>query len=1685
MTILSSGELELLRGNLHTSSTYISVEQPETIWSAIVGINPDRFSDVIDFNTGVGNVSLIREGCEVWIGQGVNSKNVGTLRLREFNSGDGITGNIKVSSNNYEIETGDIISIKLSFRLRPKFPRIAGTALNPDFRKDFDIPYTNQHVNVHPVVIAGGNRAMWLDDAIINPHLENSYPMAIGATLTFYNAIPLYTSGSAPTVILDNNTGIGTIQFNSTGQYWIEFSVTDSNGTIQRSYRFYRIHDVSDMPLVDVGITTITGSFSAGGYSCSIKPYDDATLSDIDDETIVIIWEDATYGGVDGSITLIPDNSNTLISGYFRNESIERGLEDGTGSVSFEVHTLQQVMSNHYMFSMSLAAVQGTPSQWYEYHNLLTVLRGVHSFWKWQSTVLEISDVIGLNSDSDLLRPYTDLAAGTLYSIPNGLMQNTGIRYKVICDHSGAIHTTPDLQLLTNDERAILTEVFELEMSDSSSVETIIRKPPNRTAMVKTSGFSWDGSFKSNGCPAGSNNCPDSQPYCSTSGLFPDDDGKSITNFDRQTVRSQTHTNQIAGRKFGAINNLYPELRIKTHGNYFGVFDPAFPYFYTKIYQQADTIRGFTITDKKSWLRSVTTTLNPNAGTAITNVVLEVEVEELQGVFEECVTDLPTEFEPPIIPPPPNESAGCTEPIYTAGTSGFHRFGCGSWLQTTTEDTYDMQVDPYYWSRVWRGGLGYVKRSIDHGDTWIDVTPSNPPNDASDNPAPTSDDVIFEHLGVSYPNEGEFAFLANWDNGEKRVWIVKTIDNGVSWDWRSISFSGGQSIVDPEGRLGDPYHTFITDEDNLFSAEPIMIGGHLSVHIISASVNYTTPVKNPYVKSTITLDVIPDPILDSADGIQLFGSCVSNDTFTIAISNMGSCSNCDCEFSYDRYFLKSYEENSGSIIEVSGLEVLGAGVMVDEEYSIHKMNNSHFISLRNYNDGSSHLELIAYTSDPIAAVDTVIVDFDYSADDYHYMSPTSGLLLTFNVGGIDMVNVDTSSNTITVDTPILLEMCYSTLTPDIHAAFIPYNSTQFFYIGRTLVGAVCTDEAFIGVDMSTGISTEYVHNIDIDYPGSQITGGANIGNNTLLITLNTGEALEYTISGLTITGLSDSNYYTANTVDHNQTKILNTNPVSVMYQGGTGVDCLEIEGWFTYYQKNIGFISEQRDEFFIANSPILHNDDLYIAVSHTTNTQPDIYVFDGDKFVHFYTLTIPNIANDPYITDMISFGGYIYLSVAYRVADIPGVFLRFTGIIDHSIHTFTGTLNPNTIVEVDGEVYVGTSDNITPTLSKHLFQLSGASLITPETTSSTPPIFKLADYNNVLFAGTQGQLREFNGLTWTDIAPASNIHALKQVGSNLYFADGITGDIFSYDGALTSLIGTVPSGIPKVIIEYNGLMYILIDEYGVMSHEYSNPLSGLEIPFGGDRTSYNTGSKIINMGGIVYDDLLIYSGGNLVINDGFINNLISEQGGSDYNAEGLGVDIGRSFAQIIYATFYSITNSLLIVLTFDTNLDLLGSTTLASGVVNRSEWAFPISSWYGDSTAYLIGKFEHPSAVNYVTATVDGGTTWLDSTVDLNGNMAGSLYEYGDGTLQFVENRASSLSDLYLYDGVANNRGIIPINQTVYPHGMGVNSRGTYIASDTAQAYMVTKTIYPLTTYTNYTFNHSILGNIRSIEVSQ
>jgi hypothetical protein len=90
----------------------------------------------------------------------------------------------------------------------------------------------------------------------------------------------------------------------------------------------------------------------------------------------------------------------------------------------------------------------------------------------------------------------------------------------------------------------------------------------------------------------------------------------------------------------------------------------------------------------------------------------------------------------------------------------------------------------------------HIYRSVDCGVTWSEVTPvDDPPNSWGDAPAPTVADVTFiQRVDNIHVNE-QHIFLVEWQNGGGlwRGWILKTSDDGITWEWESL-YRAGRNI---------------------------------------------------------------------------------------------------------------------------------------------------------------------------------------------------------------------------------------------------------------------------------------------------------------------------------------------------------------------------------------------------------------------------------------------------------------------------------------------------------------------------------------------------------------------------------------------------------------------------------------------------------------------------------------------------------------------------------------------------------------------------------------------------------------------------------------------------------------------------------------------------------------------------
>lgn len=560
----------------------------------------------------------------------------------------------------------------------------------------------------------------------------------------------------------------------------------------------------SEAAVVADGIVTVTTTVIGGDYSEG-----EIEVSDDDDSVLILT---VPYGPITFPIghqsAPITDSAypspiwvfpQVFIAGYVRKDNLIRNLGRGDNQDTIEITTVEDLLKNHFMYSISLAA-RPTPGTWYEYGSFLTIGQAAHHIFKWHSTLLEIANVVGLTDNLDG-RAYAEFEDGSLYTMPDQMARSAGIRAHLVSTPKGDVTLTADVQLLNNTERNAVPIILELDKEDMSSELALSRQVEPRVALAFLSGLVFDGNFIAAESIGEPDPKPEVFPYCAVApGVMPARAGEGVVNLEREVIRSQTHANELAGRVLAQTNNPYPELRLKFHGDYDAFLDPAQAEWWQVSIASADTLREIVLTDLRLLLRSVSSFFQQ--GHVWSEVVFEPEAQGINGLPGNCMDTLP---EPPGDDPAPDPE-GLPGALATASSVHLLLPGTSAWDLRTAQNTSDMIADPFWRERqatnassqaiMLRSGIGYIKRTTDAWDTETVITPAtNPPNDAADSPAPLVGDVDFRILDGSYINQGEFMAIATWQNvaDEWRSWLVYTDDDGATWAWESIPGGGGSS----------------------------------------------------------------------------------------------------------------------------------------------------------------------------------------------------------------------------------------------------------------------------------------------------------------------------------------------------------------------------------------------------------------------------------------------------------------------------------------------------------------------------------------------------------------------------------------------------------------------------------------------------------------------------------------------------------------------------------------------------------------------------------------------------------------------------------------------------------------------------------------------------------------------------
>lgn len=855
MTLDASYLDKLRNGHPHVSKQYASILRPAVVYCGTVTGSPAFGARTITVANISGNIANITAGMTVYVGTSSGDYSISKRRLRS-RAGQVLT----LDENTVDWDDGNYLTVVKNFELWPIFPYI--DELSPGnfaFYKDRDIVYTDQNRKPSPVAIMGGHSVKYNHGGypVTFPLVgSSSYTVAVGATISSY----AWTCSGAS--IVNSTSATATLSIPSAGWYLVSLTVTDSNGKTQTTRRWYIVYDDAntDGLITNLELGSYSGNWQSGGWRNSISAFgntDKVDLSTYPEGALVIFWSEDWFNGIEAYNSYC----NVDLVGYLKNETIDQNFELGT--VSFDVETMNSKLTSIQMMSVSLENTV-SPTKWYQYYHL-TVPRAVHHFFKWHSTLFDITDVYLPNNTLEM-PACDDFDGGDLYSMVNTFTYEHGIFAHLGCDKRGLVYLEQDFQMLaTVSERANLPISFTLSKQDIQPEFQVIRRPQKQLGYCTVEGASYSGGVTT--------------PLVSQApGEIPYEEGPAKDNKTRLVLQSQTQSNRLAGRVLAVANRKIEELRVKFVGNYAKVLD-VFPQHFIWISDDITTDRGESLEGR--WVvRSINETKSVIGGVVELEVSLEPEAfgpDGIAGPYPPPVTPgdggggddpgngnpVPPPWIPPDIPP---DAVGDMLVVTGTDIRLTYNFDDDSPLwETRLGNLEGAPIDASYakWDTskntafvATSNGIWKTDNLQQDSPTWTQVFDSNGGDFAGLYGtvtrvvcAPSSNGIVYGLMAADVEGGGRGAYaLYSYDNGE--TWESTLVDDDMpvvySGDLYSYNLASFVSKVEPDPPMNE--------EAAITPGGSCEIGGNYAyIHALpgqNAEVVYS--LDRPYLISSIT-----------------------------------------------------------------------------------------------------------------------------------------------------------------------------------------------------------------------------------------------------------------------------------------------------------------------------------------------------------------------------------------------------------------------------------------------------------------------------------------------------------------------------------------------------------------------------------------------------------------------------------------------------------------------------------------------------------------------------------------------------------------------------------------------------------------------------------------------------------------
>lgn len=591
----TAGEIVKFRADGNASKLFAIFDVPVVVFTARISATPlthDMLAE-LSYDTATGSASSCYYGMTVLISTALPATPANTIGMtyvrKAFSASPLPTG----ESSEYLPAAGNYLTVLDEFGVWQDHIRVQETGAA--FIR-YDVAYFDQHTNFDPTPIIGSDRAARLSGATVTLSFSASSAMIDGSTIASH--LWVFTGASATSGL---TTATPTATYNAVGRYKVKYTVTATNGKSRTTWRDVYVYDDTHLVTIDPILTGCSWDWDTGGVEFGLTVLQDATTSTVRDRTKVLLIEEASYGGVAGSIGPLVGSENIVAIGWLDDETIT--LDPLRGEISFTAKSAHYWLDRETAFVLGYRNTTTTPASWVDIYGLTPDL-AIWDALAWRSTLMNCVDIY-LTGDT---RQAVELQApqGSLWAQITAISQDT-IFAKPCCDNFGRLFVQIDTALVPSADRSAFPVVMTLTKDDYENA-SITRVTVPKVSRVDLSGVVAAGT--------------------GGSAIFSLSDGHVFNRFggvvvlDQLLLSDQTQANQLAADYKARENKTYTvDLNGLTNNRLIGICPNQ---FVALSVDAADTLRGITLPGNYI-PRRVEWNHNPETGVFEINLGLDPE----------------------------------------------------------------------------------------------------------------------------------------------------------------------------------------------------------------------------------------------------------------------------------------------------------------------------------------------------------------------------------------------------------------------------------------------------------------------------------------------------------------------------------------------------------------------------------------------------------------------------------------------------------------------------------------------------------------------------------------------------------------------------------------------------------------------------------------------------------------------------------------------------------------------------------------------------------------------------------------------------------------------------------------------------------------------------------------------------